>query len=466
MQSQVKIICCLAFIVMQLFSGMIYANNETNNENSANQVHESKSVSELNWQTLNSKTMEIGPYTSGQGEVLTSPIPFFRELGTYFWSWDPKVGLKQAKATYHNSEEKLKKETESIYLEPMSPLNEIMRNLFVQFDLSDTSHFRKVWFRITPFVQFRGLFAVHDFTKKRPLIILRMGIHGNVDEVMAERFLMRLLYEELDANVLVLESSTSSGFLSKNKDVSFGGIDEGLQTFLVINELKKTGMMDIVQSFHLVGLSLGGHGTFVTALLDQHNGQNISSIVNLCPLINLQQTFTYQTLPGWKNAFADFWNAGRLQVLLSSYAAEHSVQQRWKTLLDFKPRFTVALLDLLNRERKRPLIPTTEMERLIPSLKWPEGLREHLEQSNSFFELNDFWQHYQGVKTPMMIYTTPNDELVINTLNGELIFNGIQEGDFSHLKYTRLERSIHCGLASVYHWDYIAKLLKDGLYLH
>lgn len=456
MQSQVKIICCLAFIALQLFSGAIRAQTYAVN---GNEAREAKSTLELNWQTLNSETMEIGPYTSGQGEVLTSPIPLFRELGGYFWSWDPKVGLKQAQ------NQKLKKETEAIYLESMSPLNEIMRNLFVQFDLSDTSQFRKVWFRVTPFVQFRGLFAVHDFTKKRPLIILRMGIHGNVDEVMAERFLMRLLYEELDANVLVLESSTSSGFLSKNKDVSFGGIDEGLQTFLVINELKKTGLINIIQSFHLVGLSLGGHGTFVTALLDQHNGQNISSIVNLCPLINLQQTFTYQTLPGWKNAFADFWNAGRLKVLLSANSSDQSVQQRWKTLLDFKPRFTVALLDILNRERKRPLIPTTELERLIPSIHWPEGFREHLEESNSFFELNDFWSHYRGVKTPMTIYTTPNDELVINTLNSELIFNGIQEGDFSNVKYTRLERSIHCGLASVYQWDYIAKLLKDGLYL-
>lgn len=441
MQSQVKIICCLAFMSLQLFSGSTQASQH-----------------ELNWQTLASPTIDISPYSSAQGEVLTSAIPFFKELGVYFWEWDPKLGL--------NSEQKLKKETEGIYLEAMSPIDEIMRNLFVRFDLSDTAHFRKVWFRMSSSMNFRGLFAIHDFTTPRPLVILRMGIHGNVDEVLAERFLVRLLYEELGVNVLVLESSTSAAFLAKNKDVSFGGIDEGLQTFLTINELRRTGLAKIIKSFHVVGLSLGGHGTFVTALMDQYNGQHISSIVNFCPLINLEQTFTYQTLPGWKNALSDFWNAGRLKVLLSIYANEPTVHERWKTLFDFRPRFTPALLNLLNRDRKKPLVEATELEKIVPALKWPVGFREHVENSNSFFALNNFWTHYRGVKTPMMIYTTPNDELVINSMNSELIFSGMQEGDFSNLKYTRLEKSIHCGLASVYKWEHIAQLLKDGLALN
>jgi hypothetical protein len=55
---------------------------------------------------------------------------------------------------------------------------------------------------------------------------------------------------------------------------------------------------------------------------------------------------------------------------------------------------------------------------------------------------------------------------VNNELNSEKIFSGAQPGDFSSLKYTRLEKATHCGLASVYRWDFIVSLLKQGLGLN
>lgn len=434
MQCQVKIICCLAFTLLSAVMG--YAK-------------EVQPV--LGWETIGAQGVEVLPYTSAQGEVIMTPVPLFKEIGTYFWSWDPSKEPKKA--------------SDSIYLEPTTQINEIMTNLFVQFDVSDTAHFRKAWFQFTPDVRYRGLFGIHDFQKKRPLVVIRMGIHGNIDEMTAERFLARTVYHDLDANFLVLESSTSPAFLSKNKEASFGGVEEGLQTFLALHALRNSELSHIISSVHMIGLSLGAHGTFVAAMLDQQNGQHIKSIVNFCPLINLQKTFEFHSQPSFKNAMVDFWNAERLKPLVQRYKNEPAVRERWKTLFDFKPRFTPAMLSLLNRDRHRPLITVEEVNQIVPGMKWPKGFDTHLLKSESFFALNNFWPYFQGVKTPITIYTTPKDELVVNELNSELISTGEQPGDFSHVRHERLEKAIHCGLSSAYRWDYVVQLVREGLAL-
>ena len=409
---------------------------------------------QINWLTLSNDSMYIEPYSSAQGEVISSYIPFFKDIGQYFWGWDPKKELKNA--------------SNELYKEPQfSKSTELMKSLFVVFDVSNTEHFRKVWFKPTSDTKFRGLFGIHDFIKKRPLIILRLGIHGNVDELIAERFLAKLIYDDLDANFLIIESLTSHAFLLKNKNISLGGVDEGLQTFLALNEINRSNFNSLVKTIHLLSLSMGSQGTFITAMLDQQNGQKIKSILNFCPLINLKQTFEYHNKPeaNLKNALVDLWNVRRLKAVFDIYKDEESLNSWWKTIFDFKPRFTQAMLNILDRDRKQPLISTSQVNQLVKNMQWPEGLENHFNNSKSLFELNDFWQFYQGVKTPMMIYTTPNDPLVLNELNSELIFRGKQPGDFSNLKYHRLERGVHCGLAPVYQWEYIVKLVKEGLEL-
>lgn len=408
---------------------------------------------ENNWESLSSPKMEIEAFSSAQGEVISSYIPFFKEIGQQFWNWDPaKTSSKELKPSG------------TILIEPpMSNLNELMKNLFVEFDVSNIQSFRKVWFKPTSDLKFRGLLGLHDFVKKRPLIILRMGIHGNVDEIIAERFLAKIIFEDLDANFLMIESLTSHAYLSKNKNISFGGIDEGVQTFLALNEISKSKLNSLIDGVHLVSISMGSQGTFVTAMLDQQNGQKIKSIVNFCPLINLQTTVERGLDANLKNALISLWNVRRLRAVFDIYNNEEKLNGWWKTIFDFKPRFTIALMEILNRDRKHPLLSPSKLEELIPKIKWPKGFKEHLENSDSFYQLNNFWPYYQGVKTPTMIYTTPNDPLVMNKLNSELIFRGQQPGDFTSLKYHRLEHGIHCGLPAVYQWNYIVKLVKDGL---
>lgn len=452
MQSQVKIFCCLALLALTSASEMTQAADE-------------------NWKMLTNSKITTEAYSSAQGEVISSYFPLLTSLGETLWSWDPK---KEAQTESTSQTETTldpliirvgKSPTQAANREPYNKLDELMKNLFVKFDVSNTENFRKVWFQPKEGLKFRGLWGIHDFTKKRPLIILRMGIHGNVDEFIAERFIGKILYDDLDANILILESLTSHAFLSSNKNVTFGGIDEGLQTFFVLNELKNSPLNNLVSSYHITALSMGGHGTFVTAMLDQANNKQIKSILNLCPLINLKETFALHARQGLNETLIDLWNTRRLKSLFEIYGQRVELQDWWHSLFDFKPRFTNSVMKILNEERKTPLLTVADMNSLVPKMKWPEGLVEHLQNSKSFDELNDYWPLFQGVTTPMMIYTTPNDPLVPTEINSEKIFRGKQAGDFTAVKYHRLERGIHCGLAPVYKWDYLVNMTKEGLEL-
>ncbi|MBC7742662.1 MAG: hypothetical protein H7061_10720 [Bdellovibrionaceae bacterium] len=407
---------------------------------------------EMGWSQLSSDQIEIQKFASGEGEVLSNYPSLVQSLMVTFWNWDPQKELKKTTPRV-------------IEREPFNVLQETIQNLVIHFDVTDSTHFRKAWFHLKPDLKVRGLFGFHDFKKKRPLIILRMGIHGNVDELLAERYLAKIIYEDLDANFLLLESLTSFAFLSQNKNISFGGIDEGLQTFVILKELNRalSPFLPITASFHLMGLSMGGHGTFVTALLDQFNGRKIKSILNLCPLINLEKTFDYHARDGFGPAFIDLWNARRMNRLFDMYPKEISGSQWWMTLFDLKPRFTPAVLQILNSQRKTPLLSVDDIEKIVPGMKWPKGFAEHLKNSKSFYDLNNFWSLYQGVKTPMGLISTPHDPLVTNEFNADMITKKTQPGDFSSLKMHVFDRGIHCGFAPVYQWDYVVDLVKDGL---
>lgn len=406
---------------------------------------------ELNWQVLKTEKVEVQDYSSGQGEVISSYPPFLQGLFRRVINWDPRKELKKS-PTPASAEYKVS-------------LTELFRNLSVDFDLSDTQHFRKAWFHLTPTLKVRGLFGIHDFQKSRPLVILRMGIHGNVDELFAERFIAKAIYEDLDMNFLILENLTSHAFFSENKEISIGGVEEGLHTFLIMNYLtdSHSAFNPLINEVYLVGVSLGAQGTFVTALMDSVNRQRIKSVLDMCPLINLKDTFDFHAQPGFKNAIVDLWNYHRMKILNKRFEKQLADVPLYKIPFDQKPRFVPRLMQILESERAKPLLTAAEIQGQVSNLTWPKGFYELLTNSKSFYELNDFWKFYQGVKIPFLVYTTPTDPLVVNELNGELIFSGKQSGDFKSLKFKRLDRGLHCGLAPVFSWDQVVSMIKDGL---
>ncbi len=348
----------------------------------------------------------------------------------------------------------------------LGAINSIRSKLFFDFDAEGLFGFRSIDFQQTPNLKVRGLIGIHGKTldrPTRPLVIFRMGIHGNRDEFMAERFLIKILYQELGYHVLMLESLTSHGFIMANQKVSFGGLEEGLQTFYVLNQIyqKEFAWTDQVSEIHLMALSMGGEGAFLTTYLDEQTIHQIKSVQVFCPLINLQKTFERYSQPGLINAFGDFWNSLRLKALTDRWP-ELKQLSMWKMIFDWTPRFSNRVIELIDQETTGPLLSLDNLEKKFPYLKIPEEFKRHLALSHNFYQRNNFWPVFKNEKTPIEVVVTRKDIIAISELNSDLIRNHQQPGLFTKISFVDLE-GFHCGLAEEYQWPFLVELVKRGL---
>lgn len=354
----------------------------------------------------------------------------------------------------------------------LNPWESFKANLFIDFDVFDQARFKRVQFELQDNLKIRGLtlFQKNEQGKMlhRPLVILRMGIHGNVDEFLAERFLAKIYYENLKYHVLVLESLTSHAFLKLNQVVTIGGIEEGLHTFFIL-QLIKSGELSWAQNvsqIYLAGVSLAGPGVFVTTYLDEQSqfrnqkasGPFLAGVQLFCPLVNFQQTFEQHEKPSAFSAFVDLWNYRRFKAYREMNPALNNFEW-WNTLLDLKPRFMPALLSWAQESTVQPILKLDTFQKKFPKLVFPPVFIEHLKNNSKLLPLQNFWPFYKNEITPISVYVTPHDPAVMNSLNSDKIRNYQQPGVFKKISFTDLQ-GVHCGLASEYQWPFLVELLK------
>ncbi len=350
--------------------------------------------------------------------------------------------------------------------EKLDFINSFRSKIFFDFDAEGKYGFKNIDFQQSPTLKVRGLIGLHEKTeaqRRRPLVIFRMGIHGNRDEFMAERFLIKILYQDLGYHVLMLESLTSHGFVMANKKISFGGLEEGLQTFYILNQIrqKEFSWVDQISTIHLMALSMGGEGAFLTTYLDEQAFHQIKSVQILCPLINLEKTFNFHSRPGLVNAFGDFWNSLRLKAF-TARTPELQKLEMWKMIFDWTPRFSPRVIEVIDQQISGPLLSIDNIEKKFPNLKIPADFKQQLKQGHSLYERNNFWPVFKNERTPIEVVVTPNDLMAINELNSNLIRNHQQPGLFKKVSFVDLE-GFHCGLAEEYQWPFLVELVRRGL---
>lgn len=353
----------------------------------------------------------------------------------------------------------------------LSHWQSVLSKLFVEFDLSDVRKFHRIQFEPQAGLKIRGLLGLQTLNgriQKKPMIIIRMGIYGNVDEVLAERLFARLSYQDLGYHILLIESLTSHGYLTLNKKYSLGGVEEGLHTFYILNLIthKKVDWAKNISDVYLMGQSLAGPGVFVANYLDEHStikgkkkAADIKAIELFCPLINLKETYHEHSKPGFFSAMSDIWTRTRLVSLRLSDKKLENIPW-WKTIFDLKPRFAPEVLSDLNLKQGQPVF-NLENFNDFKDLQLPKEFVDHVSKSKTLFELNEFWSFYKNEQTPIHIYVTPNDPFVMNKLNSELIREHKQPGIFNKVQFTDL-KGMHCALAAEYQWPFLVELVRRG----
>ncbi len=434
------------------------------------------------------KLTQAGPQLEDPA-VLSSYPSFVREFSSYLKPWSVSTQTSKECRSYLDS---IRASNAKVLpfdrLDPnacrldlnLGYVNRVKGQIFFSYDISDSKRFIRFTERLNSRAQIRGLAALH-MGERRPLAIFRMGVHGNRDEVLAERFLLKILHEDLRMHVIMLENLTSHSYLKMNEEVSFGGIEEGLHSFLVLKRIQAGQFLntesstvdqasmvrsplvwsELVSSFHLVGLSLGGHGTFVTTWLDEQSGSTLQSTLLFCPLVNLEENFQNLAQPGFFNTFVDLWNWRRLMAIRDR-VPDYSAWDFLRTLLTFTPHFTPAIVRWLDQTQPQPILGLNDIKKEFSDLSVDPKFKEHVYKSKSLLQLNQFWSNFENKKIPLSIVTTNQDPLVDPGFNSDRIMNGTQPGHFEKVQRVHLN-GFHCALTAEYEWDYLVELTRLGL---
>ena len=340
-------------------------------------------------------------------------------------------------------------------------LEDFKSKLLFDFDISDHKKFQRLTFVASSGYQIRTLLALQS-DQKRPLVILRLGVHGNVDEFLAERFLLRMYYQDLGYHVLAIESTTSHGYLSINSEFSIGAVEEALQTLYILKSIQsqQVSWSSQVTDIYLAGVSLSGAGILLATYLDENMQHQIKRTQLFCPLVQMEETFRYHFQAGIKTAALDFWNARRLKELKNKNPKLDL--NLWPMLLDFKPRFVPVVFDWLNQTHAKPALNLEIFKKDFPDLKWPKDFVNHLDNSKNWSQLNQIQKFYFQTRSPIAVNWTANDPLVVNSLNSDWLLSQKQQGKLTHIQMTEL-KGLHCAIAGEYQWPFLVEYFRRQL---
>ena len=334
--------------------------------------------------------------------------------------------------------------------------------IFFNYVPDESVGFEKIDFELSPEVKVRGLLGLHK-NQTKPLVIFRMGIYGNRDEPLAERFILKLLFQELGYNVLALESLTSHGHIKSNNKVSIGGFEEGLHTFFILNQIKqkKWDWTKNISDIHLVALSMGGLGAYLTTYLDEQTNHQLKSALFFCPLMDFKATQDNLEKPSLFDAGADLWSSWRFHAFNEKNPELNKVEM-WRMLFDWKPRYNPAVMKWLSQEAKNPRLTLADFKTNFPELKIPSIVEKHISQSKNFYDLNNFWTFFRNEKTPIKVLMTEVDPLVPPRLNAGRIDSKQIPGVFARTQVDYM-KGMHCALAEAYQWPYLIEYVKRSL---
>lgn len=294
---------------------------------------------------------------------------------------------------------------------------------------------------------------------KRPLVIFKSGAYSNADDSEVSRNFMMHLFEESPFHVLYLASVTGSDFMKRNGTVALGGMDEGRKILKVVDMITSDPKYkDLIEDVHVVGVSLGSHGVLYSSLynsFESNNKTKIKSAVALCPVVDLKPTIKsiFQfTVAGiyygiltrqiFKDVYDDipilrkllprnsFWTREQLYNATTQAALSHYREETSKTPLDMEP---------IAGDR------VIEME--------------------DYWNLNNFVDYADQVKTPTLIVHARDDFLVQSVLNSDELLKKTQNYN-SNIGILEFQNGSHCALNVANGWPTISSMLRKFILNH
>jgi hypothetical protein len=333
-----------------------------------------------------------------------------------------------------------------------STMASLTKMMTMSYQPQEHPFLHRVVFSLPGNIKLKGLLGLKGDLKKRPLVVLRLGIFANVEEFMPERAWLMMLFEQSPFNVLMVENMSGADFIADNTRFSFGGYDEGIQNILLAQILKDPNepLSRLVDSLHLFGVSLGGHGVLYASMLNELNsprGQPLyNSFFGMCPVVNLQKNMDAVTSNKPFAYVVDLWSQKRLTGIT-------------KSLPSLEDHEAFSFLKKTVSELARTYHGGLSY---VSSIKLPPGL----EDGADFWRLNDFWKYYKNVQSPVMIFATHTDLLVPFALNSQLLQNKSMNVESSNISVVDFNYGIHCTVPIPYDWKAVSTILQAYFLSH
>lgn len=319
--------------------------------------------------------------------------------------------------------------------------------------LAPTKHpfLRPVLFHLPGNVKLKGLLGLKGDFKKRPLVVMRVGVFSNTAEFFPERAWMMMFFEQTSFNVLLVENMTGSDFIANNTTFAFGGYDEGLQNIMLAQLLRDPAepLSQLVESLHLFGVSLGGHGTLFASLLNEVNSPKgkplYQSFFGMCPVVDLKASMVALTHNKPFTYSADFWAQQRLKGLREKIPSinEHPAFS-----------FLETAVGEVVRTYKGGLSYTS-------GVRLPEGM----EDVPDFWKVNNYWPYYRDVRQPVLVWATHEDPIVPYALNAKTLQTTLKLPN-SNIGVVDFQKGVHCTLPVAYNWKALTSLFQSYILSH
>lgn len=327
-----------------------------------------------------------------------------------------------------------------------------LRMMSMKYEPQTHPFLRRVVLDLPGHIKLKGLLGLKGDLKKRPFVILRLGVFSNVEEFLPERAWVMMLFEQSPFNILVVENTSSSDFIADNSHLAFGGYDEGLQNILIAKMLAdpQEPLHRLIDSVHIFGMSLGGHGALFASLLSDLNSAPghplIQSVIGMCPVVDLQSAMENVTGKGILGFFADFWSQHRLKQLNKVYPAVEKASSG---------AFLQTVISEMAQSYQGGLSYT-------PDIHLPAGLKNDA----GFWAVNNYWKYYKQSSVPVLIFATKNDPIVPFASNSQLLMEKQIKIESNNIKVVAFDQGVHCTLPIPYDWKAISSLLQAYVLSH
>ena len=331
-------------------------------------------------------------------------------------------------------------------------LRNVIGILTIKYRVHEHPFLRRVVLNMPGNVKLKAILGLKGDMKARPMVVVRLGVFSNIENFKPERSWIMTMFEQSPFNILIVENMTSTEFIQNNVKVSFGGYDEGIQNIHIARLLSNPDepISRLVDSVHMFGISLGGHGVLFSSLLNKYNSVPnhplIRSFTALCPVVDLRKTMHVLTQEGTFSKLADFWGRNRLRGLET-----HLPRINEYKMFGYMDK----ALEELVRSFKGGLSYNS-------TVKLPPGMMD----SDHFWELNDFWKYYRQVKEPVVIFANDRDPVVPYAINSELLKNKTIKVDSQNLSVIDLPKGVHCTLPIPYDWASLTSILSSYILSH